>query len=59
MELDFKKPNGLIIESKYEIDEPFSQGGMNSELYLGHLTTNPDKKIIIKIIYKNKENNDF
>ena len=59
MEHDFKKPNGLIIESKYQIDEPFSKGGMSSELYSGHLVDKPDKKIIIKIIYKTKETEKY
>lgn len=54
MEQDFKKPNGLVIESKYQIDKSFSKGGMNSELYSGHLVAKPEKKIIIKIIYKTK-----
>lgn len=59
MEQDFKKPNDLIIESKYQIDKPFSRGGMNSELYSGHLVAKPEKKIIIKIIYKTKETEKY
>ena len=55
----FKKEIGLIIESKYVIDKFLSNGGMSSELYLGHILTNNNEKIIIKIIYKNKETDAF
>ena len=54
-----KKEPGLIIESKYVIDKFFANGGMSSELYLGHTNSLEKEKIIIKIIYRTKETDAF
>ena len=47
-----KIDNGTICKNLITIDRFFKEGGLDSEIYLGHYLYNFDDKVIIKIIYK-------
>lgn len=47
-----KIANGTICKNLYTIDRFFKEGGMDSEIYLGHYLSNFNDKVIIKVIYK-------
>ena len=45
-----KIDNGTICKNLIIIDRFFKEGGLDSEIYLGHYLSNFDDKVIIKLI---------